>query len=297
MSVVVPPADRVAAPAGHPTSPRDPAVPRRRWLRRAALLAGLGGGTSALEGIRNRVRLAETRHEFAAAPRSGPQRTVRVAHVTDLHLAAIGPLEQRLLERLHASAVDLIAFTGDMIDDADNRHVLDTFLSECPHAPARVSIAGNWEYGSGLPLEEHRRIHERHGVNWLVNRSIVVATPAGRVRVTGLDDLRCGRPDAAAALRDAPPADAHLLLLHCPALCDVPAAGRADLALAGHTHGGQVAPLGFAAVRPRGSGRYVAGWYRDATTPMYVSRGIGTSGLPLRVGAVAELPLIDWSIG
>jgi predicted MPP superfamily phosphohydrolase len=60
--------------------------------------------------------------------------------------------------------------------------------------------------------------------------------------------------------------------------------------LAGHTHSGQLAPFGHAVWRPRGSGRYVSGWYRDPNrVSMYVSRGIGTSVVPIRLGAVPEI--------
>jgi hypothetical protein len=66
--------------------------------------------------------------------------------------------------------------------------------------------------------------------------------------------------------------------------------------LAGHTHGGQVAPFGIATVLPRGCGRYVAGWYREGGPPLFVSRGIGTSSLPVRIGASPELARFDWSL-
>ena len=91
----------------------------------------------------------------------------------------------------------------------------------------------------------------------------------------------------------------HLVLAHCPITRDalaLPAGHAASLVLSGHTHGGQVAPFGIATILPRGCGRYVAGWYRDAGPPMYVSRGIGTSLLPVRIGATPELVCIDWRL-
>jgi predicted MPP superfamily phosphohydrolase len=58
-----------------------------------------------------------------------------------------------------------------------------------------------------------------------------------------------------------------------------------------------VAPFGVATIMPKGCGRYVAGWYRDAGgPPLYVSRGIGTSGLPIRIGATPELVQIGWEL-
>lgn len=63
-----------------------------------------------------------------------------------------------------------------------------------------------------------------------------------------------------------------------------------DLVLSGHMHGGQVRLLGWAPMRPPGSGDYVAGWYRGpGAPPMYVCRGVGTSVLPVRIGARPEV--------
>jgi predicted MPP superfamily phosphohydrolase len=83
----------------------------------------------------------------------------------------------------------------------------------------------------------------------------------------------------------------------------VPEGPQVDLApyrprwmLAGHTHGGQIAPLGVPLMRPRGSGRYVSGWYRDPAPPMYVSRGIGTSVIPARYRARPEVAVFEWGL-
>lgn len=70
-----------------------------------------------------------------------------------------------------------------------------------------------------------------------------------------------------------------------------------DLVLSGHTHGGQVQLAGWAPVTPRGSGRYLEGWYgdhaEDGVPPMYVSRGVGTSGIPVRLGSRPELAVFE----
>jgi len=71
---------------------------------------------------------------------------------------------------------------------------------------------------------------------------------------------------------------------------------RPQWMLAGHTHGGQIAPFGWTPFRPRGSGRYVGGWYRDTVPALYVSRGIGTSVIDARHRAVPEVPVFDWSL-
>ncbi len=71
-------------------------------------------------------------------------------------------------------------------------------------------------------------------------------------------------------------------------------AGKYDLAFAGHTHGGQVRlPLVGPLWLPPGSGRFVEGWYEEAGTKMYVSRGVGTSVLPVRLLCAPEIAIFD----
>jgi len=225
--------------------------------------------------------------------------TLRILQVSDLHLNRIGRLEQSLLQSIHDSHADLIVLTGDVIDAHGSLGSLNILLREFPSQPRTLAIVGNWEHRSGVSLEALGRTYEQHGGELLINRSVEVEKNGSRLRVTGLDDLIGGVPDAASALRHEKPTSNHLLLVHCPACRDtirLPTEHSASLLLAGHTHGGQVAPGGWALIRPRGSGRYVAGWYDDGGPPMYVSRGIGTSLLPVRIGATPELVRIDWSL-
>jgi len=272
--------------------------PTRRRLLAGAGLAGGGLATAAaIDGFLVTPGRLQTTDHSLGSPGAGPK--LRLAQVSDLHLRSIGRLETQLLTALHDSRADLILFTGDMIDHRLNLWRLETFLRECPTGPRRFAILGNWEYWAGVPSEALERLYDRQGVELLVNRSVEVTVAGTRVRVTGLDDLRCGRPDASAALGAGAPAANHLVLAHCPLCRDsvaLPAEHPADLVLAGHTHGGQVTLLGHPLVLPEGSGRYVAGWYRDAGPPMYVSRGIGTSLLPVRLGTPPELVRIDWAL-
>ena len=108
------------------------------------------------------------------------------------------------------------------------------------------------------------------------------------------------------ALRGVPETQDQLLLAHCPqyrdALPDASAPGWFQPAhmLSGHTHGGQVTLFGIPLFLPRGSGRYLKGWYhdQDGTLPaLYVSRGLGMSGLPIRFWAAPELSLFELPIG
>ena len=161
-----------------------------------------------------------------------------------------------------------------------------------------------------MDLEALARLYARRNGRLLVNETAVHLHRGRRLGITGLDDLVGGRPDLLAAVEGVEPADARVLLAHCPAHRDRLRADHAEvrvggalvrpgvdldalgfrMMLSGHTHGGQVAFFGAAPVVPQGSGRYLRGWFRDpGEIPMYVSRGIGTSMLPVRFGSVPEV--------
>lgn len=285
---------------------------RRDLFRGSAALVAGGALTAGIDGLcLTPFRLDVSHHRLGtraaptpttpaeAVPAPPAGRRLRIAQVSDLHLHRVGPLEESVLAELHRLEPDLLVITGDSLSTARGEGPLLEFLAACPDAPHRLAIQGNWEISSGVPVERLRAHHERHGFNLLVNRSVKLSVGDRTVRVTGFDDFRQGHPDPVAALDGEEPCDHHLVLAHCPVHRDklaLPPGHTADLVLSGHTHGGQVSPGGVALLTPPGSGRYVAGWYRDGGPPLFVSRGIGTSMIPVRLGSRPELACIDWDL-
>jgi hypothetical protein len=288
-----------AAGEPSPALPRRPScLSRRTLLRRACLVAGAVPVAAAIDGVAiTPRRLVTSNHSFGQAASTD---RLRIVQVSDLHVHGIGTLERQLLEQLHDAQADLIVITGDSIDRAGSLPLLDRLLGEFPRSPRVLAILGNWEYRSGVGPDQFAHTYARHGIELLVNQSIELEHHGRTIRITGLDDILDGRPDAATALRDGRSLDHHLVLAHCPVSRDtlgLPPEHPASLVLSGHTHGGQVAPFGVATILPPGCGRYVSGWYRDdGGPPLYVSRGIGTSLLPIRIGAAPELVRIDWGL-
>jgi len=132
------------------------------------------------------------------------------------------------------------------------------------------------------------------GIAPLVNRAFHLKTPDTDVWLAGVDDLTQGKPDLAAALAEVPEGAALILLAHNPDIWLQPGAARADLILAGHTHGGQIRLPLAGAIHTQGthlSRRKPAGWFQRGATRMYVSRGVGES-LRLRFGAPPQVTLI-----
>jgi uncharacterized protein len=289
-------------------------MPSRSELSRRQFLAGTAGlvvaSVAANAFVIEPARISVTRHRFGSGTGSA---SIRVTQLSDLHLQSVGGHEERLAHILTDLRPHLIVVTGDAIDRADNLAILDRFLALLPPVP-KLAILGNWEYWGQVDLAALTRVYAKWNCRLLRNESTVLSFDHHDLVVTGLDDLVGGRPDTTAAFAGLGATVNHLLLAHCPIHRDVyraatslgqqPVQASADarahpvpqLMLAGHTHGGQIAPFGLAPFRPRGSGRYVSGWYRDAPTAMYVSRGLGTSIIRARLGAVPEVAHFEWAL-
>jgi len=275
-------------------------------LTRRRLLAVGGAGAAAI--VTDAVcieprQVTISRHTIGDPKGRGPH--LRVVQLSDLHLQGIGSHEERVAKAVGTLAPGLIVLTGDAIDRADRLDVLGKLLSLLPNETPLHAVLGNWEHWAGVDLTQLARTYETHRARLLVNESVRFPHQGASVLVTGLDDSTAGHPDLPAVIRGAVPCSNHLLLAHSPAYRDqlppefcgsqkeqggVPV----GYMLSGHPHGGHVAFWGFAPFRPPGSGRYVAGWYRDRQPPLYVSRGLGASVVPLRLGASPEIAVFDW---
>ncbi|HEX2571497.1 MAG TPA: metallophosphoesterase [Polyangia bacterium] len=219
----------------------------------------------------------------------------RIAQLTDLHVGAHTPPERlrAWVDRVNALDVDLVAVTGDLITSGD----------AYVHAAARELGRLRGRDGVGLCLGNHDyftdaeafvRALTAEGLDVLRNRGRVIGQGERRLYLAGVDDTWQRRHDVAQALADRPPELPSILLAHDPVLFPAAAALGATLVLSGHTHGGQVAlplwPRVFNAARL--AYRYTAGLYRQDSSHLYVCRGAGTTGLPLRVGASAEIAIL-----
>lgn len=276
--------------ADHHAAVAPPRVTRRRFVR--AALAGVVA-VPVLDAVALEPRwLDVTEHDVPVAGLPSELRGYTIAQLTDVHLAAPEAVHRAVVRAVAARRPDLVVLTGDVIDAADALPALGAWCAELA-APGRVLLAtlGNWEHWGRVPLDALAATYARAGARLLGNEH--VALPRGLL-VCATDDGCTESADPVVAFRDLPArAGARLLLTHAPALLDQLGrdAPRFDLALAGHTHGGQVRPVGGAVWLPPGSGRFTAGRYTTAVGPAYVSRGIGTSIAPARWLCRPEMPV------
>jgi predicted MPP superfamily phosphohydrolase len=221
--------------------------------------------------------------------------TFKIAQLSDLHLSGVGATEEATLQHLKALQPDLILLTGDVIGDRYALLALDDFLKRLPDT-IKVTIMGNWEHWSGTDLQNLSALYKRHQVRLLINECMPLVVNGVPLNLAGLDDYTAGQPDLVRTLQQCTQGAPIIMAQHSPGLFDEapsPELGQIAFSLAGHTHGGQVAIGKHALFTPRGSGRYVAGSYQTAWGDLYVSRGIGTSMMPLRIGARPEIVLLE----
>jgi predicted MPP superfamily phosphohydrolase len=223
-----------------------------------------------------------TRHALAA----DVAQSITIAHLSDLHSRGFGTREREVAALVQKAAPDLIVVTGDI---ADGSLEPSRELFRRLHAPLGVWVVhGHAEHAR--PAADEGPFYKSVGARLLDNQGTLIRDD---VWLVGLDDPATGHPDLEKALVGAPAAAFKLALFHAPDhFADV--AGLFNLALAGHTHGGQVRLPGFGPLwLPTAGHEYVQGWYTKNRSQLYVSRGIGTSWVPARFLSRPEIALIE----
>lgn len=266
-----------------------PDLSRRRFLASAALgAAGIVG--SVYSASSNDLEV--TKHVTPLASGTPP---LRLALFTDMHSPHDYVEGKHLIAAVRQFKPDVIAIAGDAVDQRGHEHHVE-FYGAFDAPLGKFASLGNWEYQGLCNLGALRKYYERVGVRLLVNDAVQLSVAGSPVNLIGLDDWRAGLPDYSIFSRlPASPART-IVMSHCPVTFDSiqQVAKQPSLVLSGHTHGGQIAPFGLAILVPEGSGPYVKGWYHSASGghAMYVSRGLGNSGIPLRIGSRPELVLM-----
>jgi predicted MPP superfamily phosphohydrolase len=216
---------------------------------------------------------------------------ITVLHLSDLHLRHFGRRERAVIAAVTAARPDVVVLSGDVIDQSSALPVLEQFLAALP-VTRTVAVLGNWEHWAGVDLAALAATYTEHKATLLVNANLAFNVHGRSMQITGLDDDTSGQP-ALPPPSESPPAELTILAQHSPdwfTRQDLGTQGY-TLCLAGHTHGGQVALFGRPLWRPQGSGRFIAGTYQMPGCLLHVSRGIGTSILPIRLGARPQITM------
>jgi uncharacterized protein len=282
-------------PAEEPTGP--PTLNRRVFLARVSAVAAgaasvslVGVGASNALGppdlLRVPVRLRKLDPAFNG---------FRIAVVSDIHL---GPLSgrahtERIVEMINESAPDLVAIVGDVVDGSvDELGPAVEPLRDLDSREGTFFVTGNHEYFVEDPFSWLREL-ERLGVQPLRNENTAIRRGTAAFNLAGVNDVsgesHSEAPDFDRALSGLNPSRPTILLAHQPILVEEAAARAVDLQLSGHTHGGQVWPFHYVVRLAQPS---LAGLTTVDNTQLYVTRGAGFWGPPVRIGAPPDITVL-----
>jgi predicted MPP superfamily phosphohydrolase len=245
-------------------------------------------------------RLAVTEVELAPArwPRGRPP--LRIAALSDVHAGAPHVDEAKLrlvVDSVNAREPDLVVLLGDyVIHGVLGGRVMspERIAHELSRLRARhgvLAVLGNHDHWLGATRV--RRAFAAAGIPLIDDRALRVDAPDGAFWVAGIPDLWTGWPNLNRLLAGVPEDAALIAITHNPDIFPyVPA--RVSLVLAGHTHGGQVRlPLLGAPIVPSSFGqRFARGNVVENGRHLFVTSGLGTSILPLRLGVAPEIAVV-----
>lgn len=219
---------------------------------------------------------------------------LRVLLISDFHAGPFLSPEalERTFERLLSLEPDLILLAGDFatvrLDEVEP--TLSAFKSLA--APLGVyGVLGNHDHYTGQP-EALVRMLETSGVRFLQNCSVVLERGDDRLFLAGVDDLLCGEPRLDEALEGRPDGTASLLLSHNPDVFPEAVNRGVSLVFAGHTHGGQWRLPGLPVLVRMSRYSLDQGRYQAGRSQLVVSRGLGATGFPFRIGCPPEAVLL-----
>ncbi|MFC6594384.1 metallophosphoesterase [Kitasatospora paranensis] len=287
-----PVSESVSGPAPTPVA-GGPVDPSRRLLVARGVAVAAGGAALAVVGngaygVLRGPRLKQVTVPLAKLPRRA--HGYRIAVVSDIHL---GPIlgrshTQRIVDTINRVQPDLITIVGDLVDGS----VPDLGPAAEPLAQLRARdgayfVTGNHEYFSGAaPWVEFVR---SLGVHPLEN----ARTELAHFDLAGVNDLAGTAeghgPDFDRALGDRDRSRVAVMLSHQPVTVYESVRHGVDLQLSGHTHGGQLWPGNYLAELANPT---VAGLERYGDTELYVTRGAGAWGPPVRVGAPSDITVV-----
>lgn len=219
---------------------------------------------------------------------------IRIVQISDVHLGLI-VREDRLkliLDAVRKAAPDILVSTGDLVDGQLSRlNGLAAMLNEIKPRYGKFAITGNHEFFAGV--EQSVNFTEEAG--FTVLRGGDAAVPAGPIVIVGVDDPTAGRFGLPAVseqeLLRKLPADKFIVLLKHRPIVDRNSLGLFDLQLSGHVHKGQIFPF---SILTKIYYPVYAGYAKlPGNAHLYVSRGSGTWGPPIRFLAQPEVTIID----
>lgn len=217
--------------------------------------------------------------------------SLRIAFVSDLH-ARRGMRISAIVDQIASLNADALLLGGDIADRAGYARSMLAALQTVAFPMGAFAVCGNNDIEAFGSRKAFGRALREFGIRLLVNEGVFLSE--ANVYLGGVDEAKYGFPDPLSALSGAPRGAYRILLSHYPLSRALTA--RPNLMLSGHTHGGQFNFLGITPYAIGMERRYrlcrVAGMGEHAGAQVLVSRGVGASRIPLRIGVRSEIHLL-----
>ena len=277
-----------------------------RHLTRRGFLVGSGAFAAGLTLYSSLI----ARHEISVLDRKIaidrlPDAFVglRIVQLSDFHLEEFTEpyFLRHIVERVNALQPELVLLTGDFITRGSLNFLVErNAANTCAEilqgiqCPLRYCVLGNHDVSVSAPMVT-AALHA-HNLPVLRNRFVTLSRRGDNLHIAGVADPGTDLPDLTTAIPEHP-AGPVLLMAHAPDYADSvvahPRGKSVDLILAGHSHGGQVRlPFFGPMVLPPLGRKYVEGLFRFDRTQLYVNRGIGTVGVPIRLNCPPEITVL-----
>jgi len=278
---------------------------RRRFLRNAirggAALAGVAGlGTAYGFWEASQIRINRQAVPVPNLPGAFVGKTVAV--LADLHHGPyVGmPFIREAVRLANSLKPDLVALVGDYAHRGTEACVeLPPCLEALSdlRAPLGVySVPGNHD------MQDRGRVYREliaaTPLTDLTNRNVRVTHSGSHLWLAGVDDQYWGKPDVKQALAGVPDGSAVVMLCHNPDYAELAPDSRVGLMLSGHTHGGQVylPAVGYLWLPSKYGDKYRRGLIQGPASRVFVSRGLGEAGVPLRLNVPPEINLLTLTV-
>lgn len=226
---------------------------------------------------------------------------IKIAHITDIHIGkyfSLGMLE-KLVEKINSSNPDIVVLTGDLFDRLkyyDSLDKVSQILSKIDCTSYKFSVYGNHDSYPGNRYS-YSEIMKDSGFTLLINENEKINFNDKSINIMGLDDFFQGKINVEKTVENISNDDFNLLLLHEPDLIDNFKNYNIDLALAGHSHGGQISlPLIGPLAHTGLAKKYDKGFYNLGTNnqiKLYAHTGIGNTRIPVRFGNIPHIALFE----
>ena len=276
--------------------------------RRSFLIQSSNLGILGLSGIFSGHGIFETRHlpkiETISVPIQNLPENLegfQIVQISDIH---VSPTMRKgfvkdVVDQVNNLNPDVVVLTGDLADGP-----VSIFRNEVASLKKLSSqygsyfVTGNHEYYAGAKawIEEVERL----GFNVLLNEHQIIKHKSENIILAGVTDFNAGRfssrhvSDVGKAISGAPNSGVKILLAHQPRSIFAAAKAGFDLQISGHTHGGQFFPWQYFVYLQQ---PYVSGLHKHENTWIYVNRGTGYWGPPLRLGSPSEITSITLTLG